>query len=172
MYLMSGIKNFRHIYVVQCRSVSKDAGFMCNSFCLQSPLDEDNRLSEPLQIPIHSFHRCEKPGKNCKCNLPFKGRSIAFIFYMIKQGSSSSWLLIMNKDIAFFNLAVFNVECLFWGLSSKRFGRKPTSVVLLFQTLSQLPVHGTDLSLPAFLKQIQVVSQIFVSLPLLLVIIF
>jgi len=32
---------------------------------------------------------------------------------MIRKSSSSSWLLIMDKDIAFFNLEIFRFECLF-----------------------------------------------------------
>lgn len=63
--------------------------------------------------PCTAFSDVKTPGNNCKCNLPFKGRSIAFIFCMIRKGSSSSWLLIRNKDIAFFNPAIFNFECSF-----------------------------------------------------------
>lgn len=98
--------------------------------------------------PCIAFSDAKTPGNNCKWNSPFKGRSIAFIFYMIRKGSSSSWLLIMNKDIAFFNLAIFNLECLFQGLSWKRFGSKPSvsGVTGLDFITASSPKDGSDSS--------------------------
>lgn len=79
----------------------KALDILSNSPCLQNPLHEDYGLQVQLWILMHSFQWYKKnPGNNCKCTLPLKGRSIAFIFYIITKWGS--WLLIMNKDIAFF----------------------------------------------------------------------